>query len=49
MSKLITSALIATVLLAGGLQGIANAQPGDLDRTQDERESICKVLQRNCS
>jgi hypothetical protein len=49
MSKLITSALIATVLLTGGLQGVANAKPGDLDRSQGDREYICKVLQRNCS
>jgi hypothetical protein len=48
MSKLITSALVATVLLTGGLQATANAQSRDRI-TEGDAEYICKVLQRNCS
>jgi hypothetical protein len=58
MSKLITSALLATVLLTGGFQTAANAQSADEtygyvsggDRTdKSDREYVCKELQRNCS
>lgn len=53
MSKLITSALLATVLLTGGFQTVANAQSADettYDRTdKSDREHVCKELQRNCS
>jgi NAD(P)-dependent dehydrogenase (short-subunit alcohol dehydrogenase family) len=45
MSKLITSAFIATVLLTGA----GNAQPSEGDGPGDHREYLCKVLQRNCS
>jgi hypothetical protein len=48
MSKLITSALIATVLLTG----VATAQTSDRsarDGSRSDAEAICKVLQRNCS
>jgi hypothetical protein len=58
MSKLITSTFIATVLLACGLQ-TANAQPRDhgtqrgisrsVDRSDTDRENVCKQLQFNCS
>jgi hypothetical protein len=52
MSKLITSALIATFLLSGGFQTAANAHPGDgtgRDGSANDREYVCKVLQRNCT
>jgi len=59
MSKLITSAVLATVLLTGGFQTTVNAQSGDRttngyvsggDRTdKSDREYVCKELQRNCS
>lgn len=45
MSKLITSAVIATVLLAGA----ATAQTRDGRASDDDRAYICKVLERNCS
>ena len=61
MNKLITSALIASVLLTGGFQTVANARSThhDIsggDRTpksrgsDNDREYVCKyVLQRNCT
>jgi len=58
MSKLIASALLATVLLTGGFQTAANAQRGDRttngyvsggDQDKADREYVCKELQRNCS
>jgi hypothetical protein len=53
MSKLITSALLATVLLTGGFQTAASAQSVDettYDRAdKSDREYVCKTLQRNCS
>lgn len=45
MIKLITSAVIATVLLAG----TTNAQTREGKSSGDHREYICKQLQRNCT
>jgi hypothetical protein len=45
MSKIITSTLIATVLLAGA----ATAQTRDSKAEHDHRVYVCKVLERSCS
>lgn len=45
MSKLLTSAVIAVVLLTGA----ATAQTKEDKASHDHREAICKQLQRNCT